>query len=99
VDVEGWVKRVGNAGQQRVDRMVSLLRQPPFPEAASLIVASSSVSLDAISASLTVICERLANSSTMVAEHPEDLLELDAIAQRLRQVLEAQVEGSSQSSI
>ena len=27
VDVEEWVRRVGNAGQQRVDQIVTLLRQ------------------------------------------------------------------------
>ena len=60
-----------------------------FPDAASLVLASSVDSLDAISAGLTAICERLANSSAMVTDHPEDLLRLDAIAQRLRRALEA----------
>lgn len=95
VDVEEWVRQVGNAGQQRVDRIVTLLRQPPFPDAASLVLASSVDSLDAISAGLTAICERLANSSAMVTDHPEDLLRLDAIAQRLRRALEARRETAT----
>jgi hypothetical protein len=88
VEVEGWV-RVGHAGQHRVDKIVTLLHRPPFRDAASLVLTSSEDSVSAISEDLTETCERLANIADLVAAQPEELLRLDAIAQRLRQHLQA----------
>jgi hypothetical protein len=95
IDVESWTRRVGHTGQQAVDDMVALVRRPaatgaasPVPPA-SLMQAARQDSLALISADLAEACERFAARPDFVNNCAEELLELDAIAQRLRNVLSA----------
>lgn len=94
VDVESWTRRVGHTGQQKVDDMVALVRRPaatasvsPVPPV-SPVLAPRQDSLAAISADLAEACERLAARPDLVNACAEELLELDAIAQRLRNAVQ-----------
>ena len=90
VVVADWVRKIGHAGQQRVDRIVSdIRRQSPAPHPAASRDTESE-SLDMIAKSLTVLSERLASDAALLSDHTNDLLELDAIAQRLRQLVAIQ---------
>jgi hypothetical protein len=84
VDVEGWVKRVGHSGQQRVDGVVAALRRsesvPP-----ELQKGGSVDSLRSISAALDELCAGLVAADVSL-ELGEQLIKLDAIAQALRRV-------------
>lgn len=84
-----WVRRVEHSGQQRVDRIVTLLRRPPFAEAVSLMLMPGEDTLDAISTNLTEACERLSDIPLLMETYSERLLELDAVAQRLKHLLQA----------
>lgn len=90
VTVADWVRRIGHPGQQRVDRIVSdIRRQSPAPHPA-VSRDTGSESLDMIAKSLTVLSERLASDAALLSDHTHDLLELDAITQRLRQLVAIQ---------
>jgi hypothetical protein len=84
VDVEGWVKRVGHSGQQRVDGVVAALRRsesvPP-----ELQKGGSLDSLRSISTALDELCGTLA-AADVPLELGEQLIKLDSIAQALRRV-------------
>ena len=84
IEIDQWVRRVGHAGQQRVDSVVAALRRKETPlenrRAATL------PSLAALSSELDQICERLACTPEMTVELAEVLLRLDAVAQVLRQL-------------
>ena len=88
IDVESWTRRVGHSGQHRVDDMVALARRPAV-DAVSPVPAARQDSLALISADMAETCERLAGRPDLVNAFAEELLELDAIAQRLRNVLSA----------
>ena len=80
IDVGAWVKRLGHPGQQRVDEAIAALRrEQPVPD------PEPSPSLNAISAELDSICERLAGSPAMTVEFAEELVKLDALARALQQ--------------
>jgi hypothetical protein len=85
IDVDRWVHRVGHPGQQRVDGMVAALRrsEPVPPE---LGRAEGENSVQTVSVALDHLCERLAGTPNMSLELGENLIELDAIAQSLRQL-------------
>ena len=94
VDVASWTKRVEHSGQQAVDEIVALVRRPavtskvsPVPPV-SLVHATDEDSLALISADLAEACERLAARPDLVKAFAEDLLKLDAIAQRLRNIVQ-----------
>jgi hypothetical protein len=90
VTVVDWVRRIGHPGQQRVDRIVSNIRgQSPAPHPA-VSRDTGSESLEMIAKSLTILSERLAGDPALLSDHANDLLELDAIAQRLRQLVAIQ---------
>jgi hypothetical protein len=84
IHVEGWVKRVGHSGQQRVDTVVEALRRsesvpPELQEGARVD------SLRSISAALDELCAGLAGGDVTL-ELGEQLIKLDAIAQALRRI-------------
>jgi hypothetical protein len=83
IDVEAWTRRVGHSGQQRVDDLVATVRRPTGADALSPPPATGADSLAAISADLGQTCERLAARPELVEAFAEELLKLDAIAQRL----------------
>jgi hypothetical protein len=89
VVVSDWVKRIEHGGQARVDQMVALVRNLPgsSPGRPTLAHVETEDSLQSISADLVKVCERLASVHVIVAEHGEELLQLDAIAQRIRHLL------------
>ena len=89
IRAEEWVRRVGHSGQLRVDNIVNLLQGPQQPNIIPLVLAHFDDSLKAISIDLTEACEQLANLPDLLAAHADDLLRLDAIAQRLRHFLES----------
>ena len=88
IEVASWTKRVGHAGQQDVDQIVALVQRPAATSAVPTVPAVDQDSLAAISADLTEACERLAARPDLVEAFAEDLLKLDAIAQRLRNVVQ-----------
>ena len=95
IDVDSWTRRVGHSGQQTVDQLVALVRRPtvaaaapPVPPASPVPAAASPDSLTQISADLAEACERLAARPDVLNLCAEELQELDAIAQRLRDVVE-----------
>jgi len=95
VDVDSWTMRVGHAAQQNVDHIVALVQRPAAASPVSLVPPVSPVdatpedSLAAISADLAETCDRLAARPDLVQAWAAELQKLDAIAQRLRNVLSA----------
>ena len=83
VDVESWTRRVEHTGQQRVDEMVALVQRPAATDPVAPFPAARQDSLASISADLAEACERLAARPDLVEACAAELLELDAIAQRL----------------
>ncbi len=94
VEVEHWVRRVGHSGQEQVDTIIAELPESSARTFAETLTHSDN-SLDAISADLTAACERIVNLPDLVAAHPDEMLRLDAISQRLRHFLEANDETGS----
>ena len=88
IDVDSWTRRIGHSGQDRVDDMVAQVRRPAPSGAAAPAPAASQDSLASISADLAETCERLAARPDVVTACAEELLELDAIAQRLKNVVQ-----------
>ena len=87
IDVTQWLKRIEHSGQSNVDRMVAHLRQSPEHGPDEICRgAPSSDSLDELSSELASLCERLASSPRVVADHSVELLALDAISQRLKKL-------------
>jgi hypothetical protein len=82
IDVGAWVRRDGHAGQQQVDDAIAALRRNQAPPANVEAVPS----LALLSEELQKICERLSNSTVVTAEFGEELVKLDTLAQRLRQL-------------
>ena len=84
IEVDQWVRRVGHAGQQRVDSLISALRRDEKNvEARGDAMLPSLVE---ISSELDQICARLASTPEMTIKLAEELLRLDALAQALRQL-------------
>jgi hypothetical protein len=94
VDVDGWTRRVGHPDQQQVDQIVALVRRPAASDAVapvppvSLVPPAREDSLASISADLAQACERLAARPDLVIACAAELQELDAIAQRLKNVVQ-----------
>jgi hypothetical protein len=81
-----WVQRPGHSGQQRVDGIVSAIRNSnPVPRELQQPVEADE-SLAAISRELDQICERLARAPSMSIELGEELLRLDALGESLRKL-------------
>ena len=89
VVVNDWVRRTEHKGQARVDEMIALVRNLPNDRGGAAGPQESADSLRSISADLTQSCERLANLPDVVATCSDEILRLDAIAQRLTNFLEA----------
>ena len=85
VDVAAWVRRVGQPGQERVDRLVQVVRGNAFPSFASTIEKRVDDSLERILADLVETCERLADLPFSV-EQSEEFLRIDALSQRLAKI-------------
>jgi len=83
VIVKDWVSRTEHKGQARVDEMVALVRNASHLPGATAGSQESDDSLQSISADLTSSCERLASLPDVVTAHSDEILRLDAIAQRL----------------
>ena len=83
IDVSAWVKRIGHAGQQRVDSALAALRRREAPHLAA--VAAPLPSLAWISAELEAICERMAASSDLMVEFGEELVRLDSLSRAILQ--------------
>jgi len=87
IDVERWAQRVGHKGQQRIDVVISALRRSePVPEN---LKSAAPTSLSQISAELDEVCERLANLPGLSATVGEELVRLDSVAQRLRELVQS----------
>ena len=86
VHVPAWVRRIGQAGQDRVDKLVQLAREDAISGLAEPAGSQPEDSLDRIGADLDGICERLAELPFSL-EQSEELLKLDAIAQRLAKLV------------
>lgn len=93
VVVNDWVRRTEHKGQARVDEMVALVRNAPSALGGAAATQESADSLRSISADLTSSCERLASLPDVVAACGEEILRLDAIAQRLIKFVEAAAIG------
>jgi hypothetical protein len=85
IDVEAWVKRPGHASQQRVDDIVTALRNPGRGSF-DLQDSEDPPSIANISESLERLCERLSAKPNMSLEFGEELLKLDSIAQDLKRL-------------
>lgn len=85
IDLEPWVSRVGHAGQRRVDNILATLRAGDVPDDA--VEENGGAALKNISAELTAISEDLGNLPDSKLELAEWVLRLDAIAQRLRNLV------------
>lgn len=88
VVVNDWVRRTEHKGQARVDEMIALIRNAPKARGEAAGAQESDDSLQSISADLTNSCERLANLPDVVATCSDEILRLDAIAQRLTNFVE-----------
>lgn len=87
VKPDEWTKRVGHAGQQRVDRIMQAIRSSGGSRQPAPVVGASRAQfppLDTLAASLAEACERLASLPDMRADLAEELLRLESIAQALR---------------
>src|SRR5947209_7620163 len=84
VNVEDWVGRTGQSGQQRVDRIVHEIRKKA--PLASDDDAPGDPSLQQMSSALDELCEELAEIPSMSQELGDVLLKLDSIAQALRKM-------------
>jgi hypothetical protein len=89
VVVQDWVKRVEHSGQARVDELVAFVRSAPSDRGGPAGDEERGDCLKSISADLASSCERIANLPTVVAECADEILKLDAIAQRLTHFVEA----------
>lgn len=87
IEVAEWVRRIGHAGQEQVDTLVMLARRPMLSREPSDFYSSGD-SICAISEDLSRTCDRLADDAKFVEGQREEFLQLDAIAQRLRQFLQ-----------
>jgi hypothetical protein len=93
IDVASWTRRVEHPGQQTVDEMVALIRRPAASDAVSRVPATQEDSIASISADLVEACERIAARPELVEVLAEELLRLDAIAQRLSNAVQAKLGG------
>ena len=87
VQVDEWIAGTVHAGQRRVDAIVAALRSSE-PVPGELEREQSDDTLDAISASLDEICERLVSMPNSPVELGEEILRLDALANALRNICE-----------
>lgn len=94
VDVPSWVRRVGQPGQERVDQLIDLARGNTIPDPAQIPTEPVQDRLENISADLTRICEHLGDVPAIV-EQSEALLKLDAIAQRLANLVKSRGGGET----
>jgi hypothetical protein len=69
--------------------MVALIRQPATAKAVSRLPAAREDSFASISADLVEACERIAARPELMETFAEELLRLDAIAQRLSNAVQA----------
>lgn len=69
--------------------MVAQVQRPTAASVVAPVPAARADSLAAISADLVEACERLAARPELVKAWAEELLQLDAIAQRLRNIVQA----------
>ena len=87
VAVKEWVKRVGHSGQAQVDEMIALVRRSRLaPVETAIADESGGDTLEAISADLAEVCERLASLPDLVAGCPQELSCLDVLACRLQRL-------------
>lgn len=84
IDVPAWVRRIGHAGQQQIDRAVAALRRHEAP--AERPKGTQLPSLTWVSAELEAICERLAAAPNLSVEFGEELVRLDSLARVLQQL-------------
>lgn len=97
IDVAGWVKGAFRLGQERIDRVVQTFRHSP--EAVSDLACSGEMTLQSLSAELGEVCESLAARADLQRGAADDLLRLDAVAQRIREWAgERSAEGRSAAS-
>jgi hypothetical protein len=79
IKVDDWVKRIGHAGQQEVDRAVSALRSgATVPE-----LAKQEASVALLAKELQQICEEMAAKPNLAAEVGDSLIKIDLIAAAL----------------
>jgi hypothetical protein len=82
INVEPWVSRIGHAGQRRVDDIVATIRAGNLPR--GRVESPTGDDLEDISHELSRMSEDFSNLPTMTIELAERVLQLDAVAQRLR---------------
>jgi hypothetical protein len=86
VYVPAWVRRVGQIGQDRVDRLVQVARGNDIPALAGPLDKRAEDGVEQIRDDLIETCERLADLAFSI-EQSEEYLKLDAIAQRLTKLI------------
>ena len=87
VDVPAWVRRVGQAGQDRVDRLIQFARGDSLQGAVETVESVADDTFDQVGADLAETCDRLADLPFSI-EQSEEFLKLDVIVQRLRKLVE-----------
>lgn len=80
IDLAPWLMRVGHSGQHRVDNVLAALRTGHELNAEQ----GDKVGIDEISAELTRISEDLGDLPDLTMQLAEKVLQIDAVAQRLR---------------
>jgi len=94
VDVRAWVRRIGHSGQQGVDGKLALLRRGENSLAPDCPAGNPARdSIGRVSADLDSFCSKLAHLPELPIEIEEELIQLDAIARRLRQVAKDSARG------
>jgi hypothetical protein len=86
VVVTDWVRRIEHRGQEKVDRIIALLRAAPAAQAHRAEGLKSNDSPESIASELQDCVQRLAGLPGIVADHSDELLQLDSIVQRLRRL-------------
>ena len=91
VDVPAWVRRVGQASQDRVDRLIHFARGNAFPGVGGAVEKQAEDTLDRVWVDLADTCDRLADL-TFSVEQSEEFLKLDVIVQRLKKLVEKRLQ-------
>jgi len=88
IAVASWVKKIVSPHQEHVDQMIEVARGNATLAKPLAHETKCPDTLPQLNLDLLQVCERLLGVSALVSEHPEKLLELDAIAQRLAKFTE-----------
>ena len=86
IDVDAWIRRVGHAGQQRVDKAVAALKVGLAAAAATLGEPAEAKSVEELCDDLLRVCEHMSASPDLTVEIGEDVLKVESIALSLKKL-------------